>query len=107
MIEDQFKSNKGNINCLIATPTLEMGVDIGALDMVLMRNVPPKAANYWQRAGRAGRKHRMAVVYTYCRRSEHDRYFFEDPLRMLDGKIDPPKFNLRTHQSLILEMKLW
>ncbi|CZR97310.1 putative ATP-dependent helicase Lhr [Clostridioides difficile] len=95
IIEDQFKSNKGNINCLIATPTLEMGVDIGALDMVLMRNVPPKPANYWQRAGRAGRKHRMAVVYTYCRRSEHDRYFFEDPLRMLDGKIDPPKFNLR------------
>lgn len=94
-IEEQFKSNKGNVNCLIATPTLEMGVDIGALDMVLMRNVPPKASNYWQRAGRAGRKHRMAVVYTYCRRSEHDRYFFEDPLRMLSGKIDPPKFNLR------------
>lgn len=99
-IEEQFKSNKGNINCLIATPTLEMGVDIGALDMVLMRNVPPKASNYWQRAGRAGRKHRMAVIYTYCRRSEHDRYFFEDPLRMLDGKIDPPKFNLRNEIML-------
>lgn len=99
-IESQFKSNRGKINCLIATPTLEMGVDIGALDMVLMRNVPPKAANYWQRAGRAGRKHRMAVVYTYCRRSEHDKYFFEDPLRMLDGSIEPPKFNLRNEAMI-------
>lgn len=100
IIESQFKSNRGNINCLIATPTLEMGVDIGALDMVLMRNVPPKASNYWQRSGRAGRKHRMAVVYTYCRRSEHDKYFFEDPLRMLDGSIEPPKFNLRNEAMI-------
>lgn len=72
-----------------------MGVNIGALDMVLMRNVPPRAANYWQRAGRAGREERMAVVLTYCRRSQHDRYSFEDPLRLLGGAIEAPSFNLR------------
>lgn len=94
-IEDSFKNTKGQVNCLVATPTLEMGVDIGALDVVLMRNVPPKSANYWQRAGRAGRKHRMAVIYTYCRRSEHDKYFFKEPLEILKGSIDPPRFNLR------------
>ena len=94
-IEESFKNPKGQINCLVATPTLEMGVDIGALDVVLMRNVPPKSANYWQRAGRAGRKHRMAVIYTYCRQSEHDKYFFNEPLNILNGKIEPPKFNLR------------
>jgi ATP-dependent helicase YprA (DUF1998 family) len=38
----------------VCTPTLELGVDIGALDAVLMRNVPPSAANYWQRAGAQG-----------------------------------------------------
>lgn len=94
-IEDSFKNTKGQVNCLVATPTLEMGVDIGSLDVVLMRNVPPKSANYWQRAGRAGRKYRMAVIYTYCRQSEHDKYFFKDPLQMLKGQIQPPKFNLR------------
>lgn len=93
-IEDEFKKPDGKYNCLVATPTLEMGVDIGALDMVLMRNTPPKPSNYWQRAGRAGRRHRMAVIYTYCRRSKHDNYFFEDPTRMLGGRIETPRFNL-------------
>lgn len=93
-LERSFKSEDG-VNCLVATPTLELGVDIGALDMTLMRNMPPLPANYWQRAGRAGRRHRMAVVFTYCRRSVHDEYFFEDPNRMLSGTICPPSFNLR------------
>ncbi len=70
-------------------------MNIGTLDMALMRNVPPRPANYWQRAGRAGREERMAVVVTYCRRSNHDRYFFDDPLRLLGGAIDAPAFNLR------------
>ena len=94
-IEQEFKSRHGRTNCLVATPTLEMGVNIGVLDMALMRNVPPKASNYWQRAGRAGREERMAVVVTYCRRSNHDRYFFDDPLRLLGGSIEAPAFNLR------------
>lgn len=94
-IENDFKSKSGRTNCLVATPTLEMGVNIGALDMALMRNVPPRPANYWQRAGRAGREERMAVVVTYCRRSPHDRYFFDDPLRLLGGVIEAPTFNLR------------
>ncbi|MCY2995079.1 MAG: DEAD/DEAH box helicase [Planctomycetota bacterium] len=94
-IENDFKSRHGRTNCLVATPTLEMGVNIGALDMALMRNVPPRSTNYWQRAGRAGREERMAVVVTYCRRSPHDRYFFDDPLRILGGVIEAPTFNLR------------
>ena len=99
-VESEFKRERGRYNCLVATPTLELGVDIGALDMILMRNVPPKASNYWQRAGRAGRRHRMAVIYTYCRRSIHDAYFFEDPVRMLGARIDAPRFNLRNEVML-------
>jgi ATP-dependent helicase YprA (DUF1998 family) len=64
------------VNALVCTPTLELGVDIGKLDAVLMRNVPPLPANYWQRAGRAGRRHRMAVDLTYCRPVSHDRAYF-------------------------------
>ncbi|MGH9202524.1 MAG: helicase-related protein, partial [Vicinamibacterales bacterium] len=94
-IERSFKSEHEQVNTLVCTPTLELGVDIGSLDSVLMRNVPPLPANYWQRAGRAGRRHRMAVNVTYARTANHDRAYFADPAKLLDGLITPPRFNLR------------
>ncbi len=94
-VEKGFKSETGDFNTIVATPTLEMGVDIGKLEMVLMRNVPPTPANYAQRAGRAGRKHRLAVVFNYCRGGQHDRYFFEDPPAMIAGDIRVPSFSMR------------
>jgi ATP-dependent helicase YprA (DUF1998 family) len=95
VIERAFKGKSERLNTLVCTPTLELGVDIGALDAVLMRNVPPLPANYWQRAGRAGRRHRMAVNLTYARPASHDRAYFNDPLKMLGGLIVPPNFNLK------------
>jgi hypothetical protein len=94
-LENLFKGSSDAINTFVCTPTLELGVDIGQLDAVLMRNVPPLPANYWQRAGRAGRRHRMAVDITYCRSVSHDRAYFNDPPKLLAGRVDPPAFNLR------------
>lgn len=94
-LENLFKGDSDALNCFVCTPTLELGVDIGQLDAVLMRNVPPLPANYWQRAGRAGRRHRMAVDFTYCRPVSHDRAYFADPPKLLAGRVDPPAFNLR------------
>ena len=94
-LENLFKGDSEAVNAFVCTPTLELGVDIGQLDAVLMRNVPPLPANYWQRAGRAGRRHRMAVDVTYCRAVSHDRAYFADPLKLLSGRVDPPAFNLR------------
>ena len=94
-LENLFKGTSDAVNCLVCTPTLELGIDIGQLDSVLMRNVPPLPANYWQRAGRAGRRHRMAVDITYSRPLSHDRAYFADPPKLLTGRIDPPAFNLR------------
>ncbi|MBN2437725.1 MAG: DEAD/DEAH box helicase [Deltaproteobacteria bacterium] len=94
-LENLFKGDSDVVNTFVCTPTLELGVDIGQLDAVLMRNVPPLPANYWQRAGRAGRRHRMAVDLTYCRPVSHDRAYFGDPLKLLSSRVDPPAFNLR------------
>lgn len=94
-IENLFKGKSDKLNTLVCTPTLELGVDIGALDAVLMRNVPPAAANYWQRAGRAGRRHRMAVDVTYAQATGFDQSYFREPLKLLRGQVEPPRFNLK------------
>ena len=94
-LERMFKGDNEMVNTLVCTPTLELGVNIGGLDAVLMRNVPPLPANYKQRAGRAGRQHRMAVNLTYARQASHDRAYYADPLKLLQGVVCPPRFNLR------------
>lgn len=94
-IENEFKKEDGQYNCLVASPTLELGVDIGALEMVLMRNAPPTPANYSQRSGRAGRRHRIAVVFTYTGMSNHDRYFFDNPPKLISGDIRIPSFSMQ------------
>lgn len=99
-IEDEFRKEDGAVNCIVCTPTLELGVDIGQLEMALMRNVPPTPANYAQRAGRAGRRHRIAVVMDYCGTSPHDRYYFEHPEEMIDGRIRIPAFSMSNEPML-------
>ena len=95
ILERIFKGTSEKVNTLVCTPTLELGVDIGVLDSTLMRNVPPLPSNYWQRAGRAGRRQRMAVNVTYARPVSHDRAYFAAPNKLLEGEILPPRFNLR------------
>ncbi|RDI98959.1 DUF1998 domain-containing protein [Dyella solisilvae] len=78
-------------NLLSATPTLEMGVDIGDLSSVLLCSVPPTQASYLQRIGRAGRRDGNAVVVTLADgASPHDLYFYEQPLEMMAGEVNPP-----------------
>ncbi|SKC79887.1 DEAD/DEAH box helicase [Maledivibacter halophilus] len=84
---------KNEINVLSCSTTFEMGVDVGELETVFMKNMPPTPANYAQRAGRAGRrKNSVAFSLTFCRLSSHDLTYFNTPIRMIKGKIYPPKF---------------
>src|SRR5690625_274702 len=86
---------------LFCSPTMELGVDISALNAVYLRNVPPTPANYAQRAGRAGRSGQAALIVTYCAaQSPHDQYFFERRNDMVAGEVRPPTLDI-TNKELV------
>ena len=103
-IEERFKSKNPKPwyeNLLSATPTLEMGVDIGDLSSVLMCSVPPNQASYLQRMGRAGRRDGNAFSTTLADgASPHDLYFFDETMEMLAGAVDPPGVFLKAAEVL-------
>jgi len=93
-----------DVNLLSATPTLEMGIDIGSLSTVLLASVPPGQANYRQRTGRAGRRDGNALNLTIANGQSHDLYFFAQPEEMVAGPIRPPGVFLEA--TAVLERQL-
>lgn len=90
------------LNALSCSTTFEMGVDVGDLETVYLRDVPPTPANYVQRAGRAGRSlHSAAYALTYAKLSSHDLTYFDHPARMISGKIGVPLFSISNEKVVL------
>jgi superfamily II DNA or RNA helicase len=99
--EIQKLFTEGEVNILSCSTTFELGVDVGELEIVFMRNVPPTAANYIQRAGRAGRRtSSTAFVLTFAQRRSHDFTHYLDPLQIIKGEIKPPYIEI-TNDKII------
>ena len=93
-IQDNFI--EGKVNALSCSTTFELGVDVGTLQAVLMRNVPPTTANYLQRAGRAGRRQNSAAfVLTFAQRRSHDLAYYRRPEKLVSGKVPTPSIAIR------------
>lgn len=91
--EAEFK--EGRINLLNCSTTMEMGVDIPNVNLVVNANVPPSVSNYRQRVGRAGRRgEAFASAMTYCRDLPLDWLVFSDPTRLLSAPIAAPSVRL-------------
>lgn len=100
--EFQAAFESGEIHLLSSSTTFELGVDLGDLDTIFLRNVPPEPFNYAQRVGRAGRRPGHAgFAVTYCRRRPHDLAHFVEPSRMLGGKTKAPVLRV-TNEKIVL-----
>lgn len=91
--ESMFK--RGLINVMSCSTTMEMGVDIGGINMVAMSNVPPHPSNYLQRAGRAGRRaETRSIALTVCKNNPHDQHVFRHTTWPFTTRLRTPGISL-------------
>jgi ATP-dependent helicase YprA (DUF1998 family) len=90
--EQAFRRDElpGDPNVLVATPTLELGIDIGDLSTVMLSSLPKSVAGYQQRIGRAGRRTGNSLVLAYVPARGANLPRWAEPLSVIDGDVRPP-----------------
>lgn len=100
-VQDSFSAEDQNermVDVIVATPTLELGVDIGDLSSVGLYKSPPSSINYIQRVGRAGRRDGIAFINTFFFNSPIDEYYFRNPRELIKGDFYPPYINFENEE---------
>ena len=88
----------GKIKAVAATPTLELGIDIGDLDCVILLNIPPSYTKYVQRIGRCGRKGQKSYVFIILGDDPISAYYERNPEEFFNRKYDPVAIDLQNDE---------
>ena len=92
--QEMFKQQE--LNILACSTTMEMGVDLGNLELVLMSSIPPHPANYKQRAGRSGRNDSSrSVCITLCSSDAVGYRILRDPMKnIINRQVAMPRVDM-------------
>lgn len=104
-IEYQFREGRFP-NFLSSGPAMELGVDIGELDTLLLYGTPPNTNSYLQRVGRAGRASGSSLVHSVSQRNPIDYYYYEQPAELIDSEPQPVPLN-ETNEEVIRVSLVW
>jgi ATP-dependent helicase YprA (DUF1998 family) len=103
--ELEYLFREGNYpHFLSSGPTMELGVDIGALDALLLYGTPPNMNAYLQRIGRAGRSSNASLVHSVSQRNPIDYYYYDQPEELMSA--DPQPVPLKEYNREVLRISL-
>ncbi|HLH00168.1 MAG TPA: DEAD/DEAH box helicase [Bryobacteraceae bacterium] len=103
--EIERKIRSGDIHAVVATNALELGIDIGSLDAVVMAGYPGSIASTWQRAGRAGRRQTTSLAVMVASSAPLDQYVIEHPEYFFDRSPEHAYINADNLEILVSHLK--
>jgi DEAD/DEAH box helicase domain-containing protein len=95
----------GEVRAVVATSALELGIDIGALDVAVLAGYPGTIAATWQRAGRAGRRAGQSAAVLVASSAPLDQYIVRNPSYFFDASPEHALINPDNLQILLAHIK--